>query len=108
MHQGSSSTEPSLLFDGESQTDYEDLSSSPPAAGVTDPELDGDDSDPIAICGFSIKFPQDATSPENFWKMMIDRRCAMTEFPEDRINPKGFYQKKAKVHTASRTTPAEL
>lgn len=54
------------------------------------PEVDGDESNAVAICGFSIKFPQEATSVDAFWEMMVKRRCAMTEFPADRINPSGF------------------
>ncbi|KAK4107386.1 putative polyketide synthase [Canariomyces notabilis] len=55
--------------------------------------------DPIAICGFSIKFPQDATSPDAFWKMLIEKRCAMTPFPADRMNLDGFYQTRNRVNT---------
>ncbi|KAI0383339.1 putative polyketide synthase [Hypomontagnella monticulosa] len=66
---------------------------------ILDSELDGDEVDPIAICGFSVKFPEDATSPEALWKMMMERRCAMTEFPADRINANGFYQKRNGLQT---------
>jgi len=45
----------------------------------------------IAIIGFSLEFPQDATSSERFWKMMAEKRCAMTEFPPDRLNIDAFY-----------------
>ena len=47
--------------------------------------------EPIAIIGLSLKFPQDATSPESFWKMLMERRCASTEFPKDRMNVDAFY-----------------
>ena len=47
--------------------------------------------EPIAIIGFSLKFPQDATSPASFWKMLIEGRCAMGEVPEDRWNLASFY-----------------
>jgi hypothetical protein len=82
---------------GESQTSLSDAAS---ASDFLEDELDGnDDDDPIAICGLSIKFPQDATSPEAFWKMMVERRCAMTEFPADRLSVDGFYNKKNKMNT---------
>lgn len=64
-------------------------------------ELDGNDLEPIAICGFSIKFPQDAISPEAFWKMMCEGRCAMTEFPQSRMNKDGFYRKQNAQNTVS-------
>jgi hypothetical protein len=66
-----------------------------------DPELDGNDLEPIAICGFSIKFPQEATSPDAFWKMICEGRCAMTEFPQSRMNKNGFYRKENKRNTVS-------
>lgn len=56
------------------------------------PQFDGDISRDIAICGFSVKFPQDATSSEAFWNMMLQKRCAMTDFPAEYLNPDGFYE----------------
>jgi hypothetical protein len=47
--------------------------------------------EPIAIIGMSLRFPQDATSPASFWKMMEEKRCAMTEWPSDRLNIDAFY-----------------
>ena len=47
--------------------------------------------EPIAIIGFSLRFPQDATSAESFWKMLIEGRCAMTKVPEDRWTLASFY-----------------
>lgn len=46
---------------------------------------------PIAIVGFSLKFPQEATSPGAFWDMLAEKRCAMTEWPKDRVNIDAFY-----------------
>lgn len=64
-----------------------------------DTQFDGDISNDIAVCGFSLKFPQDATSAEQFWKMILEKRCATTEFPPDRINVDGFHQKGNKTNT---------
>ena len=47
--------------------------------------------EPIAVVGFSLRFPQDATSPETFWRMLTEGRCAMTDFPKDRMNVDAFY-----------------
>ncbi|KAJ5526486.1 polyketide synthase [Penicillium frequentans] len=66
---------------------------------TTLPELDGIDSNDIAVCGFSLKFPQDATTPEALWDMMLQRHCAMTEFPADRINVDGFYDQRSRPNT---------
>lgn len=47
---------------------------------------------PLAIVGFSLRLPQDAsTSAESFWSMLVEGRCASTPFPEDRLNVNGFY-----------------
>lgn len=47
--------------------------------------------EPVAVVGFSLKFPQDGVSADSFWEMLIEKRCAMTEFPKDRINLNAFY-----------------
>ena len=47
--------------------------------------------EPIAVIGFSLRFPQEATSPESFWEMLCEGRSAMTEVPSDRFNINGFY-----------------
>lgn len=47
---------------------------------------------PLAIVGFSLKFPQEATSTESFWAMMMDGRSSMTEYPESRMRIDAFYR----------------
>lgn len=47
--------------------------------------------EPIAIVGFSLKFSQEATTPEAFWKMLMKKRCFMTEWPKERLNVDAFY-----------------
>ena len=46
---------------------------------------------PIAVVGFSLEFPQDATSPEGFWNMLLEKRCASSEIPKDRLNVDAFH-----------------
>ncbi|PYI05349.1 polyketide synthase [Aspergillus sclerotiicarbonarius CBS 121057] len=41
---------------------------------------------PLAVVGISLKFPQDATSPKEFWDMLVQGRCVSGEFPKDRMN----------------------
>lgn len=56
------------------------------------PEIDEEENvEPIAIIGFSLKFPGEASSSEGFWDMLESGRNAMTEFPADRINLQGHY-----------------
>ncbi|KAF2464424.1 ketoacyl-synt-domain-containing protein [Lindgomyces ingoldianus] len=47
--------------------------------------------DAIAIIGFSLKLPQEATSTEEFWEMILAGRNAATPFPEDRLNHAAFH-----------------
>ena len=59
---------------------------------VTDPDgIEKAGYEPIAVIGFSLKFPQDATSPEAFWRMMTEKRCSMTEWPKERLNLDAFH-----------------
>lgn len=53
--------------------------------------LEEDRLEPIAVIGLSLEFPEQATSPEDFWKMLTEKRCAMTDWPKDRINLDAFY-----------------
>ncbi|CAG8942939.1 unnamed protein product [Penicillium salamii] len=46
---------------------------------------------PLAIVGLSLKFPQDAVSPESFWDMLVKGRCASTDFPSDRLNIDAYH-----------------
>ncbi|KAF7128246.1 hypothetical protein CNMCM5793_002788 [Aspergillus hiratsukae] len=46
---------------------------------------------PLAVVGFSFKFPEDATSSESFWQMLLEGRCVSTEFPADRMNIDAHY-----------------
>ncbi|KAH7075847.1 polyketide synthase-like protein [Paraphoma chrysanthemicola] len=48
--------------------------------------------EPIAIVGFALKFPQDITSEENLWKLLLERRSTKTDVPANRWNLDGFYK----------------
>ena len=54
-------------------------------------------SNPIAVIGFSLKFPGDADSSEAFWRMLEEKKCAMTEWPADRVNMEAFTHRDSKV-----------
>lgn len=55
------------------------------------PDIEKHNMDPIVVVGFSLRFPQEATSAEGFWEMLCEGRSAMTEVPSDRFNTNGFY-----------------
>lgn len=47
--------------------------------------------EPMAIIGMACEFPQDAVSPESFWKLLLEGRSAMTEFPKEKFNIDSHY-----------------
>lgn len=47
--------------------------------------------EPLAIVGYSLEYPQDADTPEGFWRILTERRNVMTRWPQDRINFNAFY-----------------
>lgn len=47
--------------------------------------------EPLAIIGFSLKYPQDADTAEGFWRVLQERRDVMTEWPKDRIKLDAFF-----------------
>ena len=56
--------------------------------------------DPIAVVGYSLKFPGDADSPRSFWQMLLEGRCASTDFPHNRLNVEAHYDRES---TGART-----
>ncbi|OTA96302.1 hypothetical protein M434DRAFT_375109 [Hypoxylon sp. CO27-5] len=55
------------------------------------PEAHGDRLEPIAVIGFSMRFPEEATSPDGLWDILYNGRNVMTKVPRDRFNINGFY-----------------
>lgn len=45
----------------------------------------------VAVVGLSFKFPDEATSLDSFWDMLIHARCASRDFPPDRMNIDAFH-----------------
>jgi hypothetical protein len=50
-----------------------------------------DESMPIAVIGIGCRFPGDATSPDNLWKLISEGRNARGGIPKDRFNIDAFY-----------------
>ena len=57
---------------------------------------------PIAIVGYSLRFPQEATSSEAFWRMLVEGRSARTEVPSDRFNVDAFHHPNSARHDSVR------
>lgn len=47
--------------------------------------------EPIAIVGLATRFPQQATSTENLWEMLLKARSTWSEVPKERFNSSAFY-----------------
>ncbi|KAF4989527.1 hypothetical protein FGRMN_9063 [Fusarium graminum] len=47
--------------------------------------------DDIAVVGIGLRFPGDATSPEELWKVLERGESQWTEFPKNRLNIDGYY-----------------
>ena len=62
-----------------------------PAKRFVSENLNQDKLEPIAVIGFSLRFPQDAISPAALWQMLVEKKSAFTEFPKNRFNFDAFY-----------------
>ncbi|CAN8097860.1 unnamed protein product [Discula destructiva] len=60
---------------------------------LSDRRLEDDPLEPLAIVGFSFKYPQDADTTEGLWTILKEKRDVMTEWPKDRINLEAFFYK---------------
>ena len=77
--------------DSESGSSYATISENDYSTDQDDTPAEQDVLEGLAIVGFSLKFPQDASSPDKFWTMLTEGRCASTPFPSDRMNIDAFY-----------------
>ena len=50
---------------------------------------------PIAIVGLGCRFPDNATSPEKFWDLILRKHSARQDVPQDRFNIDAFYHPNA-------------
>ncbi|KAK5991013.1 Reducing polyketide synthase FUB1 [Cladobotryum mycophilum] len=47
--------------------------------------------DDIAVIGLGLRFPGNATSPEELWDVLNRKESQWSEFPKDRLNIDGYY-----------------
>lgn len=47
----------------------------------------------IGIGARDVRISQEATLAKFFWEMLYERRCTMTEFPQDSFNTDTFYNR---------------
>ena len=64
-------------------------------------ELEGLDREPIAIIGMACRFPGGADTPEDFWKLLREKRDAVSEIPRERLDLRSLFD--PKPQTAGKT-----
>ena len=50
-----------------------------------------DEVESLAIIGFSLEFPDEVTSSDSLWKLLMEKRNTVKEFPRDRLNVDAMY-----------------
>ena len=54
---------------------------------------------PIAIVGLAGRFPGDASSPQALWDMVLQKKSAWSEIPEDRMNARAYFHPNPSKHS---------
>ncbi|KAK1140308.1 Type I Iterative Polyketide synthase (PKS) [Aspergillus melleus] len=67
----------------------------PPVNGQNNGVSESLEPEAIAVTGFSLRFPQDATSPQKLWEVIQEARSVVSEVPPDRFNINGFHHPNA-------------
>ena len=44
----------------------------------------------VAVIGFAVKLPGDASSTSGYWRMLLEGRSAVTRIPKSRMNAEAF------------------
>jgi acyl transferase domain-containing protein len=47
--------------------------------------------DPIAVVGIGLRFPQNVTTLDEFWNLLLEKRCTSSEWPKQRLNVDAFH-----------------
>ena len=65
----------------------------PSQAAKAPPTCKSGQNEPLAVVGFALRFPQEADSPDGFWRVMEARECVMTEWPVERLRLDAFHHR---------------
>lgn len=47
--------------------------------------------EPIAVVGLATRFPQQATSTDSLWELLLQARSTWSSIPKERFNAEAFY-----------------
>ncbi|KAJ5365115.1 hypothetical protein N7517_008001 [Penicillium concentricum] len=59
--------------------------------GFSDGAIPSDALEPIAIVGLATRFPQQATTTESLWELLLQARSTWSSIPKERFNSDAFY-----------------
>lgn len=57
----------------------------------SDRAIPSDALEPIAIVGLATRFPQQATTTESLWELLLQARSTWSSIPKERFNSDAFY-----------------
>ena len=78
-------------------SNFMDIQSGSTYDSIFEPDKSPDSLPSVAVVGLSIRFPDEATSLDSFWDMLIHARCASREFPPDRMNIDAFHHPNGEI-----------
>ncbi|KAL2060534.1 hypothetical protein VTL71DRAFT_9175 [Oculimacula yallundae] len=47
--------------------------------------------DPVVVCGMAMRLPGNVSNGQEFWDMLIEKRCGSGPVPKSRFNAEGYY-----------------
>ncbi|KAF5501052.1 Reducing polyketide synthase DEP5 [Colletotrichum siamense] len=55
--------------------------------------------DPVVVCGMAMRLPGGVSNADDFWDMLMQKRCASVPVPKDRFDISGYYSEKPRPGT---------
>ncbi|KAJ0284326.1 hypothetical protein COL940_004126 [Colletotrichum noveboracense] len=59
----------------------------------------GPGDDPVVVCGMAMRLPGGVSNADDFWDMLMQKRCASVPVPKDRFDISGYYSEKPRPGT---------
>ncbi|KAF4484843.1 Highly reducing polyketide synthase gloL [Colletotrichum fructicola Nara gc5] len=59
----------------------------------------GPGDDPVVVCGMAMRLPGGVSNADDFWDMLMQKRCASVPVPKDRFDIGGYYSEKPRPGT---------
>ncbi|KAL3301247.1 polyketide synthase [Colletotrichum asianum] len=59
----------------------------------------GSGDDPVVVCGMAMRLPGGVSNADDFWDMLMQKRCASVPVPKDRFDISGYYSERPRPGT---------